>query len=266
MVERTTSSARERQTCRRATCRSRLAAGDRETVAAYGVPSEPIVVEVTETGILPLLESLQPDFGCCAERGIGIHVDDFGTGYSSISLLRDLPINGLRSMRRSPDGWRRRRQGRGARRRSRRARHEPRHREHRRGRRDRGRRRDPLEQGWTHAQGLAVRTSPTAPPLDAAVGDPRTRKVGHGGQELGTSCSTCNLERSVHFYRDVLGWRRSSAATEDAAVPAAAFNAPSNRTHHELLLIEVGRTPPRQGATSALPLRPEGRGQRRRAA
>jgi EAL domain-containing protein (putative c-di-GMP-specific phosphodiesterase class I) len=28
--------------------------------------------------------------------GIGIHVDDFGTGYSSISLLRDLPVTGVK--------------------------------------------------------------------------------------------------------------------------------------------------------------------------
>ncbi|MFN8148418.1 MAG: EAL domain-containing protein [Candidatus Nanopelagicales bacterium] len=67
-----------------------------ETLAAYDVPSERIVVEVTETGILPLLESLQPDFALLRSQGIGIHVDDFGTGYSSISLLRDLPINGLK--------------------------------------------------------------------------------------------------------------------------------------------------------------------------
>ena len=62
----------------------------------HGVPPGRLVVEVTETGILPLLESLQPDFAVLRAAGIGIHVDDFGTGYSSISLLRDLPINGLK--------------------------------------------------------------------------------------------------------------------------------------------------------------------------
>jgi catechol 2,3-dioxygenase len=50
-----------------------------------------------------------------------------------------------------------------------------------------------------------------------------------------------DLERSAHFYGDVLGWRPifdgSSAPTP---FPAAAFSAPSGRTHHELLLIEVG--------------------------
>src|SRR3984893_7483600 len=50
-----------------------------------------------------------------------------------------------------------------------------------------------------------------------------------------------NLERSTAFYRDVLGWRQIfPAAGEPAApgVPAAAVL--SGRTHHELLLIEVG--------------------------
>jgi catechol-2,3-dioxygenase len=50
-----------------------------------------------------------------------------------------------------------------------------------------------------------------------------------------------DLKRSVHFYRDVLGWR-SILGGDDVpiAFPAAAFAAPSLRTHHELLLIEVG--------------------------
>ena len=48
-----------------------------------------------------------------------------------------------------------------------------------------------------------------------------------------------NLERSAAFYRDVLGWRQL-APTVELGFPAAAFSAPSNRTHHELLLIEVG--------------------------
>jgi len=50
-----------------------------------------------------------------------------------------------------------------------------------------------------------------------------------------------DIERSSAFYRDVLGWRQILPAPEDrSGVPIAAFSAPSNRTHHELLLIEVG--------------------------
>jgi catechol 2,3-dioxygenase len=52
-----------------------------------------------------------------------------------------------------------------------------------------------------------------------------------------------NLERSATFYRDVLGWRQL-APTVELGFPAAAFSAPSNRTHHELLLIEVGEDAP----------------------
>jgi len=46
-----------------------------------------------------------------------------------------------------------------------------------------------------------------------------------------------DIERSRNFYRDVLEWRE---ITPDASLPIAAFS--SGRTHHELLLIEVGPT------------------------
>jgi len=49
-----------------------------------------------------------------------------------------------------------------------------------------------------------------------------------------------NLDRSVAFYRDVLGWRMIGPDLAGVPFRAAAFSAPSNRTHHELLLIEVG--------------------------
>lgn len=46
-----------------------------------------------------------------------------------------------------------------------------------------------------------------------------------------------DLERSRHFYRDVLGWTEVRGEVP-LPIPAAAFS--SGRTHHELLLIEVG--------------------------
>ena len=55
-----------------------------------------------------------------------------------------------------------------------------------------------------------------------------------------------SVERSAAFYRDVLGWE--PAFPDAPGMPVAAFS--SGRTHHELLLIEVG-----EGAS---PL-PEGR-------
>jgi catechol-2,3-dioxygenase len=51
-----------------------------------------------------------------------------------------------------------------------------------------------------------------------------------------------DLERSSRFYREVLGWRQIVPGPGDEAMPfpAAMFSAPGGRTHHELLLIEVG--------------------------
>ena len=46
------------------------------------------------------------------------------------------------------------------------------------------------------------------------------------------------LERSRRFYRDLLGWKEITVPGEELGFPAAAFT--SGRTHHELLLIEVG--------------------------
>jgi len=48
-----------------------------------------------------------------------------------------------------------------------------------------------------------------------------------------------DVERSAAFYRDVLGWRQILPEPGKRPVGAAAFS--SGRTHHELLLIEVGR-------------------------
>jgi catechol-2,3-dioxygenase len=46
------------------------------------------------------------------------------------------------------------------------------------------------------------------------------------------------VRRSAAFYRDVLGWRQVLPEPENDPVGVAAFS--SGRTHHELLLIEVG--------------------------
>jgi diguanylate cyclase (GGDEF)-like protein/PAS domain S-box-containing protein len=55
-----------------------------------------IVIEVTETSVLNLPDSSRHALAFLHGLGVGIHVDDFGTGYSSISLLRDLPVTGVK--------------------------------------------------------------------------------------------------------------------------------------------------------------------------
>ncbi|ONH23650.1 VOC family protein [Pseudofrankia asymbiotica] len=50
-----------------------------------------------------------------------------------------------------------------------------------------------------------------------------------------------NLERSASFYRDTLGFRQVFPdPTDDGPFPFPAVGFSSGRTHHELLLIEVG--------------------------
>jgi catechol 2,3-dioxygenase len=54
-----------------------------------------------------------------------------------------------------------------------------------------------------------------------------------------------NLERSAHFYREVLGF---SAIETPPRMRGAAMAFTSGRTHHELLLIAVGEGAPHPGS------------------
>jgi diguanylate cyclase (GGDEF)-like protein/PAS domain S-box-containing protein len=68
----------------------------RDTIAQHRVDPARIVIEVTETAVLSLLGSARLALESLRGLGVGIHVDDFGTGYSSISVLRDLPVTGVK--------------------------------------------------------------------------------------------------------------------------------------------------------------------------
>ena len=68
----------------------------RDTLTRHGVDPARIVVEVTETAVLNLGDSARHAITSLHGLGVGIHVDDFGTGYSSISVLRDLPVTGVK--------------------------------------------------------------------------------------------------------------------------------------------------------------------------
>ena len=67
-----------------------------DRVVSNGVDPTRLIVEVTETAVLSILDVTRDDLADLRARGMGIHVDDFGTGYSSIALLRDLPITGIK--------------------------------------------------------------------------------------------------------------------------------------------------------------------------
>ena len=68
----------------------------RETLTAHQVDPARIVIEVTETAVLSLVDSALIALTSLRGLGVGIHLDDFGTGYSSISVLRDLPVTGVK--------------------------------------------------------------------------------------------------------------------------------------------------------------------------
>ncbi|KFF58370.1 hypothetical protein JF66_19100 [Cryobacterium sp. MLB-32] len=68
----------------------------RETLTAHHVSPARVVIEVTETAVLSLVGSAQVALAELRGLGVGIHLDDFGTGYSSISVLRELPVTGVK--------------------------------------------------------------------------------------------------------------------------------------------------------------------------
>jgi EAL domain-containing protein (putative c-di-GMP-specific phosphodiesterase class I) len=70
--------------------------GFTDTFLRHGVEPRRLVIEVTETAVLNLPDCARQALASVRALGIGIHVDDFGTGYSSISLLRDLPVSGVK--------------------------------------------------------------------------------------------------------------------------------------------------------------------------
>jgi len=67
-----------------------------ETLERHGVDPRRLVIELTETVALGMTDSALHALESLSRLGVGIHLDDFGTGYSSISLLRDLPVTGVK--------------------------------------------------------------------------------------------------------------------------------------------------------------------------
>ena len=67
-----------------------------QTLATTGLPSDRLVLEITETVVLRDLERVAPRLAALRERGVKVAIDDFGTGYSSLSYLSQLPVDVLK--------------------------------------------------------------------------------------------------------------------------------------------------------------------------
>ena len=65
----------------------------RQVLAASGLESQALMLELTETALLRRDERLHSDLAELRTIGVKLAIDDFGTGYSSLSYLRDLPID-----------------------------------------------------------------------------------------------------------------------------------------------------------------------------
>ena len=66
------------------------------TIHSHRVDPTRLVIELTETAVMTTNRDVKTDLSVLRNLGVGIHVDDFGTGFSSVSLLRDLPITGVK--------------------------------------------------------------------------------------------------------------------------------------------------------------------------
>ncbi len=66
-----------------------------EVLERYGLPSDRLIVEVTESLFMDELGAAPP-LRALRELGVNVAIDDFGTGYSSLSYLRRLPVNILK--------------------------------------------------------------------------------------------------------------------------------------------------------------------------
>jgi diguanylate cyclase (GGDEF)-like protein len=73
--------------------RSDFVATVTDALAESGVPSSCLVVEITESQMLPSRTSILDQLTELRTLGVQVAVDDFGTGWSSLSHLADMPVD-----------------------------------------------------------------------------------------------------------------------------------------------------------------------------
>ncbi|MCK1392675.1 EAL domain-containing protein [Bradyrhizobium sp. 1] len=73
-----------------------LAARLKDILAEYELPSDALMLEITEGAFMQDSVAALETMNAIRELGVGLSVDDFGTGYSSLSRLAHLPIRELK--------------------------------------------------------------------------------------------------------------------------------------------------------------------------
>jgi diguanylate cyclase (GGDEF)-like protein/PAS domain S-box-containing protein len=68
----------------------------RLAIKATGIAASTVVLEITESVLLPGDGVIVERLHALAALGVHLYIDDFGTGYSSLSYLQMLPVNGLK--------------------------------------------------------------------------------------------------------------------------------------------------------------------------
>jgi diguanylate cyclase (GGDEF)-like protein/PAS domain S-box-containing protein len=61
-----------------------------------GLPAYRLMLEITETAVLPDAVGAALQLTRLRDRGVGVSLDDFGTGFSSLATLRDLPLDEIK--------------------------------------------------------------------------------------------------------------------------------------------------------------------------
>ena len=68
----------------------------REALRDTGIEADTVVLEITETILLPGDGIITERLDELAALGVHLYIDDFGTGYSSLSYLQQLPVDGIK--------------------------------------------------------------------------------------------------------------------------------------------------------------------------
>jgi len=65
-------------------------------LAASGMPSDQLTLEITESAMMEEPDQVKDILKALYGMGVRIAIDDFGTGYSSLAYLKNLPVNEIK--------------------------------------------------------------------------------------------------------------------------------------------------------------------------